>query len=176
MYKTRDLLLARRANKAGAEHSMRIILEARAAGLPSLALAFAVLEQETHFQNIFGHDKGALFADLSHYGVTNGRVDQLLVSVARGRASNGVGLPQLTYPPFIRRAHAMPGGAVSVRNQLRVAFGDLAHLVHQHGEHDALAIYNAGSVTTAGKRYARQTLERKDHWHAILDPPKHKKG
>lgn len=168
MYKPRDLLLARRANKAGAKHSLRIILEARNAGLP-ISLAFAVLKQETSFQNIFGHDAGARFSDQRHVVVTNERVKLLLGDVAKGKPSNGVGLPQLTYPPFIKRAAAMPGGAASVKNQLRVAFGDLAHLVHQHGEKDALTIYNAGDAASpAGRRYARSVLEFRDFFHRKL--------
>ena len=50
-----DLLYARRAKKAGANYSLRIIMEARRAGIP-LSLAFAIIEQESNFQNVFGHD------------------------------------------------------------------------------------------------------------------------
>lgn len=166
----RNLQLARRAKKAGAKHSLRIVIEARAAGLGDhLSLAFAVLEQETGFDNIFGHDEGALFSNFKRIPVTNEKVSQLLRSVDRGEPSNGVGLPQLTYPPFIRRAAAMPGGASSVRNQLRVAFSDLAHLVHDHGERDALAIYNAGQADSPkGRRYASTVLDRKERFHRAL--------
>lgn len=168
MYKPRDLLLARRANRAGAKSSLRIILEARNAGLP-ISLGFGVLKQETNFQNIFGHDAGARFSDQRHVVVTNERVKLLLSDVAKGKPSNGVGLPQLTYPPFIKRAAAMPGGAASVKNQLRVAFGDLAHLVHVHGERDALAIYNAGRAdSSAGRRYANSVLKFSAEFHKAL--------
>lgn len=164
MYTARDLLLARRANKAGAEHSLRIILEARNAGLP-LSLAFALVKHESNFKNIFGCDAGAPFC---HQPVIESKIRELLASYT---ISNGVGLTQLTYKPFIRRADAMPGGAVKVKNQLRVGFQDLAHLVHQHGEKDALAIYNAGTADSSlGRRYARNVLKEQAKWHAVLDP------
>lgn len=169
MYSARDILLAHRAKKAGAKGSLRIILEARRAGLP-ISLGFGLVDHETGgcFCNIFGCDHGAI---LCHKAVTKARVAELLASVAKGGVSNGVGLTQLTYPPFIKRADAMPGGASKTTNQLRVGFADLAHLVHDHGERDGLAIYNAGRAdSSAGRRYARTVLARAAHYHAALAP------
>lgn len=166
----RNLQLARRANAAGAHYSLRIVLEARRAGI-DISLAFAVIAQESNFKNIFGHDRGGLFSSKASYRVTNGRVNELLRSVAAGAASNGVGLPQLTWPPFIRRAVALKGGARLPKNQLRVAFQDLGALVKQFGERGGLAAYNAGSPkSTAGLVYAHQVLTRKEHWHRVLAP------
>lgn len=162
---TRNLQLARRAKKAGANHSLMIIQEARAAGL-DISLAFALVDHETAgcFCNIFGCDDGAPFC---HLVVTESRIKELL----KAAVSNGVGLTQLTFKGFILRADAMPGGAVKVRNQCRVGFQDLAHLVHIHGEHDGLAIYNAGRADSSiGRRYARTVLIKKAHWHHVLDP------
>lgn len=162
MYKARDLLLARRANKAGAKHSLRIILEARRAGL-EISLAFALVDHESGFQNIFGCDAGAPYC---HQKVTTAKVRHLL---EKSVTSNGVGLTQLTYKPFIARAESMPGGAAKIQNQLRVGFNDLAHLVHVNGTRDALAIYNAGTPNSSvGRRYANTVLHGRDHFHAVL--------
>jgi hypothetical protein len=57
----RDLLLARRAKRAGAAYALRIIWEARAAGLP-ISLGFAIVEEESSDRvtragrNVYGHD------------------------------------------------------------------------------------------------------------------------
>lgn len=167
---SRDLLLARRAKAAGARPSLRIIMEARRAGLPSLALAFAVIEQESGFRNIFGHDSGA---DRSLYGkpVTKERVQQLLRGVSDHTfASNGIGLSQLTWLGYIRQAEAL-GGAHLERNQLRVGFQALAGMVHAYGEERGLAAYNSGTPDSSkGRRYAREVLEKKAKWHKILSP------
>ena len=53
----RDLVLARRAKRHGARYSLRIIREARRAGIP-ISLAFAIVEQESRFLNVCGHDPG----------------------------------------------------------------------------------------------------------------------
>lgn len=170
---TRDLILAHRARKAGANYSLRIIKEARRAGLEPLSLAFAVVDQESTFRNVFGADHGSDPA-LHEKPVTEARVKQLLAGLGRYKP-NGVGLPQLTFPPFVRQADAMPGGAALPANQLRVAFPQLAALVHQHGVRGGLSAYNAGDPhSAAGRVYAAKVLAKQMRWHHALAP--HAKG
>jgi hypothetical protein len=170
-FSARDLVLAHRAKQAGAEYALRIIIEARRRGFGKdaqkpLALAFALIEQESDFKNVFGHDAGAWRPDDGV--VTHAAVLELLRSVWLGGASNGVGLPQLTYPPFICRAEQR-GGAHIPAHQLSVAFEDLASLIDTYGQDDALERYNAGSPNTPkGIAYRRQVQARIPKWHRIL--------
>lgn len=176
----RDLLLARRAKKAGARQALRIILEARAAGVPDLATAFAIVDQESQFRNIFGGDEGVLphpdRPPFYHVDVTPWRVAGLLRWVAAGNKSNGVGFTQLTWPGYIKQAEAL-GGAHIIKNQLRVGFHALAADLHAHGLRGGLATYNAGSpASVKGLRYADEVLVKRDKWHRVLDPHPVKKA
>ena len=47
--------MAWRARRGGARHTLRIVREARRAGLEP-ALAFALVERESGFRNVFGND------------------------------------------------------------------------------------------------------------------------
>jgi soluble lytic murein transglycosylase-like protein len=166
-YHARDLWLARRAKRHGAAFALRIVLEARRAGIP-ISLAFALVEQESGFRNVFGHDAGAWRPDDGR--VTAGAVRELLRRVKAGQPSNGVGLTQLTWPPFIHQAGAL-GGAHIPKYQLRVGFTHLAGLLrHYHHTSTALSAYNAGDPNSRkGKHYAAQVLNRAKKWHFYLD-------
>jgi hypothetical protein len=65
-YSVRDLALAAKAKARGGRYCLRIILEARRAGIP-ISLGFALLEQESSdritpgARNVFGHDRGKPF-------------------------------------------------------------------------------------------------------------------
>lgn len=163
---SRDLQLAWRARRAGAKYSLRIILEARRTGIP-LSLAFALVETESGFRNIFGADRGSI---LKHEKVTKKKVDRLLRFVAAGGPSNGVGLTQLTYPPFIKQANAA-GGAHLPKYQLRVGFGALRDKIARHGGRvrPALAMYNAGRADSpVGLSYADKVVAKQRRWHQVL--------
>jgi hypothetical protein len=168
----RDIILAARARRAGARWPLLIIREARRAGLGErLSTALALVEQESNFRNVFGHDRGAWRPVDGK--VTAHNVRELLFHVQHlGEPSNGVGLPQLTFLGFILQAQAM-GGAHKRRNQLRVAFHALAPEIHQHGLVGGLAQYNAGDPrSSAGLRYAREVLIKADRWHRVLTKAK----
>jgi hypothetical protein len=161
----RDLQLARKAKAHGAHYSLRIVYEARRAGLP-ISLAFALVEHESGFQNQFGHDRGAWRP--ADGKVTKSTVAELLRRVRLGGVSNGVGLTQLTYPPFIHRANQL-GGAWLPKYQLRVGFEQLASLVKHYGVARGLAAYNAGDPDNpTGRRYALAVLEKQRRWHQRL--------
>lgn len=157
--KLRNIAKATKARLHGARYARTIADEASRAGIP-YAVAFAAVEQESGFRNVFGHDHGGLHPGLP---VTSGRVLELLSHVSRGGESNGVGLTQLTFPPFIRQAQSLPGGAAKPRNQLRVGFAILADLHRRHGSwHDAFRAYNG--TGEAAERYARVMDARVAKW------------
>lgn len=161
MSTTRDIDLARRAKRHGARYSLRIIWEARRADLP-ISLAFALVEQESAFRNIFGHDRGGPFPGQQ---VTRERVQALLRHTAGGGTSNGVGLTQLTWPPLIREAERH-GGAHTPRAQLRVAFSHLSQLIQTYGRADGIRRYNGSGP--AAVAYSASVRNKAARWHRIL--------
>lgn len=162
--RARDLQLAVRAKRHGAKYSLRIVYEARRAGIP-ISLAFALVQQESNFRNIFGHDVGGI---MKGEQVTRLRVQRLLHHVASGGVSNGVGLTQLTWPGYIKEAEHL-GGAHIPKNQLRVGFNALARNIHAHGERGGLATYNAGDPhNRKGLFYAGQVEDKQSYWHRVL--------
>src|SRR5689334_13735474 len=118
------LTYVRRTRRHGARWALTIIRAARKAKLP-LAVAFALVEQESGFRNIFGHDPGAPFP--GEY-VTAARAQALLDHVHRGGVSNGVGLTQLTWVGYLDQAAAL-GGLHKPGNQCVVGFRALAGLI-----------------------------------------------
>ena len=116
---------------------------------------------------MFGHDavanpipKGSL--------VTKASFELYRKFRAQGLGAQGVGVTQLTFPPFQDQADAL-GGCWKVRNQLRVAYQVLADNLAAHGVRGGLAAYNAGSPTSpAGLEYAAEVLERRRKWKRVL--------
>ena len=132
-----------------------------------MPLACALVEQESSFRNVFGHDpvhnpipKGSR--------VTRESYERYRALRDAGLGAQGVGVTQLTFPPFQDRADEL-GGCWEVRNQLRVGYEVLAEAVARHGVRGGLAAYNAGSPTSAaGLDYARRVLERRRRWKLVL--------
>jgi hypothetical protein len=164
----RDYLLARRAKRAGAKnYALRIIIEAKRHRNVSASLALALIEQESGFRNVFGHDAGGLFPGQE---VTAAKVHRLLGHIAGGGTSNGVGPAQLTWPDYIREAQR-DGGAhktsVNIATGLRILAANIA--AESGSERNGLARYNAGSSSSSkGQRYAAQVLDRKHRFHRAL--------
>lgn len=163
MSAARDLQLAHRARSHGANYSLRIVWEARRARLP-ISLGFALIEQESGFKNVFGHDptiySGAGTVTKSKYR-----------AYKRDRGSHGqggmqgVGPAQLTWWEFQDEAdHA--GGCEKPKYNIRVAFEHLATLIHRNGLHDGIAAYNGSGP--AAQRYADQVLHKQARWHDRL--------
>lgn len=157
----RDLKLAYRAKRHGSRYSLRIIWEARRANIP-ISLAFALVEQESNFRNIFGHDRGGPFAGQN---VTASKVRQLISHVHRGGTSNGVGLTQLTWIGYIEQAQRR-GGAHIPKHQLSVAFDALHNLIRRYGVHGGYKHYNG--TGSAADVYADRLEARQRRWHRYL--------
>jgi hypothetical protein len=172
-YSARDLALAAKAKAHGGRYCLRIILEARKAGIP-ISLGFALLEQESSdrvtsgARNVFGHDKGKPFAGA-------GKVTQkkyLEYKKIRGPKGHGgmqgVGPAQLTWWELQDKADRL-GGSWVPRYNIQVAFARLAELIDRYGENRALAAYNAGeSNWRDGINYAQDVRRRQKKWHDRL--------
>jgi hypothetical protein len=160
--------LAQAINANGGRHGALIVAEAQRARLP-LPLACALVEQESSFRNVFGHDpvpnptpKGSRVTRESYERYRDFR--------DAGLGAQGVGVTQLTFTPFQDQADAL-GGAWKVRNQLRVGYKVLADAIARHGVRGGLAAYNAGSPTSsAGREYAAKVLMREARWNRVLQP------
>lgn len=157
--------IAQAINEGGGRYGRLIVAAAKRAGL-SVPLACALVEQESSFRNVFGHD--AVANPIKGGRVTRERFLRYRAFREQGLGAQGVGLTQLTFPPFQDRADAL-GGCWKVRHQLRVGFEFLAESIERHGVRGGLSVYNAGSPAHAvGLEYARKVLEREANWRAKL--------
>lgn len=164
----RDIWLATRAKRHGANYSLRIVLEARRAEVP-ISLAFALFEQESNFRNVFGHDptifRGAGVVTKDKYL----RYKRQRGPTGKG-GMQGVGPGQLTYYTFQDRADAL-GGCWQPKHNIRVALTDLGKMIRQHGTRKGLGVYNAGESGWArghGRSYADAVLWKSRRWHDRL--------
>lgn len=161
----RDRELARVIDRHG-RYGEQIVTEARRAGL-QISMACALVEQESEFRNVFGHDpvrRGQIVGG----NVTRARVLRYLAMRALGRGNQGVGVTQLTSPGYQDRARRL-GGLHKVTYQLRVGFETVDGLVKRHGTHRGLASYNAGEAGWKnGVDYANQVARRAEKWHDIF--------
>lgn len=144
-------------------HGKLIYEEAKRAGL-ELALARALVEQESGNRNIFGCDWGPQGdrPPYCHQAVTRARVQALL----RAGKANGVGLTQLTSFGYVQAAERL-GGAHLPRNQLRVGFQVLAGFIRRHGLRTGIGAYNGGEGNPQFG-YADEVLAKRAVWKQRL--------
>jgi hypothetical protein len=159
----RDKQLAEKAKRHGAQYSLRIIREARRAGIP-ISLGFALVEQETGFRNVFGHDP-TIFVGAGQVTEKKYRAYRAKRGATGGGGMQGVGPCQLTYYTYQDRADAL-GGCWKPQHNIRVAFEGLAANIKQHGMRDGIRRYNGSGP--AAERYAQSVLERQRKWHERL--------
>lgn len=166
--KLSDLDLARLAKKHGANYSLRIVWEARCAGIP-VELGFALIEQESGFRNVWGGDPAPNggTTGLQFKPVTRDRY--LAYKKARGAKGEGgmqgVGPAQLTWFEFQDDADRL-GGCHVPRHNIRVAFARLSALIRLHGHAKGIARYNGSGP--AAERYSREVRAKQDRWQDRL--------
>jgi hypothetical protein len=169
MTRARKLLLTARARAAGARYAYRIIDEAVAAELPP-ALALALVDQESGFRNVFGHDPVANPVKSPPGGtlrVTRRRYRRYLTHRHAGEGMQGVGPAQLTWWQIQDEADR-EGGCWKIRPNLRVGFRHLHTLIAAHGYADGIAAYNGDGRAAAA--YSASVRARRDRWRQILHP------
>jgi murein DD-endopeptidase MepM/ murein hydrolase activator NlpD len=158
---TDELCAALRA--AGARYEDAIVREARRHGVP-VSLVCAVLEVETGFQNVFGHDAVRTPVKSPPRGlmaVTEERYKQYLHFRRQGLGNQGVGPMQLTSPGLQDRADAL-GGCWKVDPNIRVGVEYLAGNIQRLGLYRGVAAYNGSSA------YADKVLPLEKKWRAKL--------
>jgi hypothetical protein len=183
-----DVASAHIAASHGMVGSLRLLMEARSAGITAVAgggqsLALALRTQETGIKgngNVWGHDPTIFVGgrDKKHhhdYGpeLTERAVREYLKDRGpRGEGGmQGAGPLQLTYWTFQDRAMRL-GGLWVTRWNYQVGFEDLAHLIQVYRGHKnpvemALAVYNGGA-THPNHLYAASVLKHRDWWHEQL--------
>lgn len=156
---------AKRINNLGLALAIWIALAARKHKV-RYALAFAMFQQESNFEPIYGHDVGGLFPG-QRVTRENYRRFRAYVVGHRGGGANGVGLGQVTYWTYIRDHK----GLWKRRVQVYLATSILASLVRSFGEDRGTGAYNGGP-TNPNMGYAAEVLARAD----AIRPKLSKKG
>jgi hypothetical protein len=159
----RDAAMAWRARRRGARYALRIVREARRAGLDP-ALAFALVQRESDFRNVFGNDPAGP-PQVRGQPVTRGHYLRYRELRDRGHGAQGVGLTQLTWPSFQDAADGL-GGCWKVKAQLRVGLEVLAGHVRKRGERAGVAAYNG--LGPRAERYAEDVIGLTARWERIL--------
>ena len=149
--------------KAGARYEDAIVREAKRSGLP-VSLICAVLEVETGFRNVFGHDNVRNPIKSPPRGllaVTPDLYRQYLGFRRQGLGNQGVGPMQLTSPGLQDRADAL-GGCWKVGPNIRVGVEFLAGNIQRLGLYRGVAAYNGSTA------YADKVLPLEKKWRAKL--------
>lgn len=159
----RDHALARRANNWGAQYSLRIVIEARRAEIPA-SLAFALIETESGFRNVFGHDP-TIFAGAGQ--VTRAKYEAYLAKRGpRGEGGmQGIGPAQLTWWTYQDEADRL-GGCWKTQFSIRVGLSLLGSLTRRHGLVAGVAAYNGSGH--AAVDYSRLVRARASIWAGRL--------
>jgi hypothetical protein len=160
----RDAHLAEIIDRFGGNgFGLKVVQEARRSGIP-ISLGAALVEQESNFRNVFGHDP-VKTGQIKGGPVTRARYLRYKAMRKAGRGMQGVGLTQLTFFAFQDRADKL-GGAWKPANQLRVGFQLLRDLIEQHGQAEGIARYNG--TGPAAERYSREVRAKQNRWHDRL--------
>lgn len=159
--------LARAIRAHGGRYGQEIVGEARRSRVP-VALACAVLEKETGFKNVYGHDAvrnpvrsppGGLLA------VSRDNYREYLSHRRRGLGNQGVGPMQLTSPDLQDRADEL-GGCWLPGPNIRVGLEFLAANIRRLGLPGGVVAYNGSGP--AAERYGADVLARARRWEARL--------
>ena len=159
--------VARAIRAHGGRFETVVVREARRVRLP-IALACAIVEKETGFRNVFGHDAvrnpvksppGGLLA------VTRENYAQYLEHRRQGLGNQGVGPMQLTSPGLQDRADQL-GGCWQPGPNIRVGLEFLAGNIRRLGLRSGVVAYNGSGP--AAQRYGDDVLARARLWEQRL--------
>lgn len=164
----RDAKLAAVAKRAGANYSLRILWEARRAGIPP-SLLFAMVEKESNFSNVFGHDP-TVWVGAGTVTETKYRLYKALRGTP-GKRMQGIGPTQLTWWEFQDRADRL-GGAWKPQHNIRVGaevLGSYYKKYKKQGKSTKEAIILAGRDYNGRLEYGHDLYKRYNKWHNRLN-------
>lgn len=139
------------------------LLHAQATTRLPLSYALALVEKESAFKNVFGHD--AVRNPIKGGKVTLIRYRAYKAYRQRGWGMQGVGPVQLTWYEFQDRAD-QAGGCHKPYASMCVGFQHLKELIQQHGKQAGAAAYNG--TGDAADAYGRDWLTRQKKWHELV--------
>jgi hypothetical protein len=162
----RDLEVAGIINQ-NHRYGLRIALEARAYDIWPSVLA-AVIEQESGFRNVYGHD-AVKWPQIKGGNVTRLNYARYKQLRKMGLGMQGVGPGQLTWWEFQDEADRS-GGCWRPAPNIATTAWLLASLRRKAGSWaHAYELYNAGKTgTTAGRAYSQSVRRRARAWHERL--------
>jgi hypothetical protein len=126
------------------------------------SLGYALFQQESNFEVVYGHDAGGLFAGLPVRRRNYKRFRAYIIAHA-GQGANGVGLGQPTYWRYIQ-THI---GLWKPRVQVYLSLSILADLLSRHDERTAAGAYNGGEGNP-NFIYADEVLAKATNWRPEL--------
>jgi peptidoglycan hydrolase-like protein with peptidoglycan-binding domain len=158
--------LAAAIRAGGGRYEDAIIREAKRSGL-SVSLVCAVIQHETGFQNVFGHDGVANPIKSPPGGlltVTKERYQQYLRQRRLGQGCQGVGPAQLTSSGLQDQADRL-GGCHEPGPNIRVGCAYLAEEIKARGLVKGVQAYNGAP----GDHYAKAVLDLEHTWRTRLE-------
>jgi hypothetical protein len=139
------------------------ILHACATTKLPLSYALALVEKESAFANVFGHDP--VRNPIKGGRVTRARYLAYKAYRRAGYGMQGVGPVQLTWYGFQDEADRI-GGCHKPYPSLCVGFSNLRAKINQLGKEKGAAAYNG--TGEAASAYGRDWLARQEKWHKVV--------
>lgn len=161
-----DWVYARCARRAGVPpgYSSVIIDEAKRANIPR-SLGFALVQTETNFHNIYGHDPVENRAPKGGHVTKHNYLNVYLPDRKAGKGMQGVGPCQLTWYELQDQATKM-GGCWEPRYNMRVAFNQMHSLIKRYGYASGVRRYNGSGQ--AAINYSALVRRRASNWKRVL--------
>lgn len=153
--------------KHGVSRGLARIIVKQAARFDELPLSvlLGVCQQESGFENVFGHDP-TIYSGAGK--VTKAKYLAYRRESHRVDKQQGIGVTQPTARTFQDRADEL-GGCWTMTAQVQVAAELLARLIAKHGRRRGLASYNGGETGWRnGLDYADKVLAHAAVWHKRL--------
>lgn len=129
-----------------------------------LSLAFALIEHESGFRKVFGHDP-TIYAGAGVVTKAKYLAYRAKRRATGNRLMQGVGEAQLTWWATQDYADRL-GGCWTADANIRVAMQTLAANIRDHGYAGGIARYNGTGPAAA--RYSREVRAAASRWHRLL--------
>lgn len=166
-------IIRREIHKRGGDESLAYVVMEAAHDRLGLPLALGLVQVESGFRNIYGHDsvQNPIKSPAGgHLGVTHENYHRYKQHRDAGEGNQGVGPGQLTAKVFQDRADAL-GGCWVPKYNLLVAYADLDAMVQAYGRTDGIAAYNTGPGGrhgAQGQHYSNIVRTAAAEWYQLI--------
>jgi hypothetical protein len=138
-----------------------IIEQHEATGLP-LSDCLALVEKESGFRNVFGHDATSSIPERWKGSRVTWAKYRWYKLRRKSKGAQGVGPCQLTWPPLQNDADRM-GGCHKPGPNMRLGFTHLKIQIERLGREKGAAAYNG--TGPAAEAYGRDFVRKQEAWH-----------